>query len=100
MKIKNIFSSPASWHSFCISDENKLYAVGCNKYNTFGQETNKEKNNKWTQINTLLSIQKVATANRYTTFLSTNGTIFVAGYDYGKGGLGLGKDIRSSPNIQ
>eukprot|EP00483_Globobulimina_turgida_P003614 UN03620 len=101
MKIKNIFSAPnGSDHSFCISNENKLYAVGWNKNNQFGITTNQDNNNKWTPINTTLSIQKVATAVYYTTFLSDNGKIYVAGYDHGLGGLGLGKNIKSSPNIQ
>ncbi len=102
MKIKNIFAAPnESGHSFCISNENKLYAVGRNDSNQFGIETDEENNYKWIPINTTLSIQKVATARFYTTFLSTNGKIYVAGYDDGvRGVLGLGEGIESSPNIQ
>ncbi len=100
MKIKNIFSAPnGSEHSFCISNENKLYAVGRNDRNQFGIQTNTKMNNQWTPIKSSLSIQKVATSWWYTTFLTTTGKIHVAGDDLFGGGLGLGKDI-NSPNIQ
>eukprot|EP01084_Bolivina_argentea_P062212 113743_1 len=75
INIKNIFTNHSSSNSFCISDGNKLYATGRNKWNQFGIKTNNETNNKWIAINTLGNINKIATTFSGTTFLSESGTI-------------------------
>eukprot|EP01084_Bolivina_argentea_P066511 121240_1 len=58
IKINNIFSSPLSFHAFCIDYNNKMYICG------------KNYNNKWTDIkliNPQIQIQKIATGNGCTT---------------------------------
>eukprot|EP01084_Bolivina_argentea_P036358 67287_1 len=71
MQINRIYSVPnGSYHAFCMTFENKLYAVGSNFNKQFGIETEKDENNKWIHIHTLLNIKKVSTTWYYTTFLS------------------------------
>eukprot|EP01084_Bolivina_argentea_P036354 67281_1 len=93
MHINLIYSaSNGSEHAFCMTFDNKLYAVGSNEYKQFGTDTKEVNNNKWIHINTLLNIKKVSTTWYYTTFLSENGKMYVTGDDDGEGGLGLGED--------
>eukprot|EP01084_Bolivina_argentea_P004930 9331_1 len=53
IKIKEIYSAPYSCHSFCISQENKLYATGNNSLYQFGMKTHLNRHNTWIKINTL-----------------------------------------------
>eukprot|EP01084_Bolivina_argentea_P010966 20485_1 len=69
MKINNIFSCPFSSHAFCIDNNNKIYVCGANY------------NNKWTQINTQINVQKISTGDEFATFLNNNGQLFVCGKD-------------------
>ena len=97
--IKTIFApSFASYQFFALSMEDKIYAVGGNYYNQFGIKTKEQNNNKWTLIEVPATIQKIATSSSYTTFLSGNGQIYVAG-ESEEGGLGLGHDIIESPKL-
>eukprot|EP01084_Bolivina_argentea_P239776 402939_1 len=87
MKINNIFSCPFSSHAFCIDNNNKIYVCGANY------------NNKWTQINTQIQIQKISTGNGYTAFINDNGQLFVSGNN-SDGALGLGKDTTKVNTIR
>eukprot|EP01084_Bolivina_argentea_P065209 118868_1 len=88
IKINNIYSSPLSYHAFCIDNSNKIYVCGENY------------NRKWTQIHSEIQIQKIATGDGYTTFINDNGQLFVCGNDsHGRGVLGLGKDTTKVEKI-
>eukprot|EP01084_Bolivina_argentea_P204248 348784_1 len=94
-QINQIYSAPnGSKTVFCMTLDNKLYAVGNNNCAQFGIKTKEGSNNKWIRINTLLNIKKVSTSEGYTTFLSESGKIYVTGNDYGFGSLGLGKETK------
>eukprot|EP01084_Bolivina_argentea_P023639 44124_1 len=89
MKTNNIFTNPFSTHAFCIDNNNKMYVCGKKYYN-----------NKWTQINTQINVQKISTGNGYTTFINDNGQLFICGNDsYDCGALGLGTETKEVNQI-
>eukprot|EP01084_Bolivina_argentea_P036355 67283_1 len=95
MQINRIYSVPnGSDTAFCITFDHTLYAVGYNYSKQFGIDTKQDSNSNWTHINTVLNMETVSNARGYTTFLSENGKIYVAGSDIGRGGLGLGKKTK------
>lgn len=87
MKIKQIFSGISSKHSFLITNDNKLYAVGNNLFHQFGTKTEANTLSTWTEItdsfpSNVENIKSIATSSKFTTFLMNNGEIYQTMYQY------------------
>merc|ERR1712228_375028 len=97
--IKSIFGGYLSTHFFCITEDNKLYAIGNNECNQFGIKTKEKICYEWTEIEFAPdNIVQVEPGQKYSIFLRANGELYVAG-ECIFGALGLGKYVKKSPEL-
>eukprot|EP01084_Bolivina_argentea_P136694 240733_1 len=102
-KIKYISNGISSHHKFIQTQQNELYAIGCNDYDQLGlQDTNENEDYSLLSFlkvdyfsNKNIQITKIECANSYSIFLNNTGDLFCCGYSR-CGATGMCNNISTS----